>query len=656
MKKFIKIIALFFLLKLFSFNGNAQNTQIVSLSDTLTMEEQVRVCSNLCWKNREKDSDLAMRYGKMGIELAEKEGLNSYLPKLYNYVGVVYQHYKHEPEAAVVYYDRALQHGLKNNDSVEVAYVYNNLGDAFYLTGNVPLAIEYGRKSLDLFAMTNNQTGIAYSCINMGLAYRLSQEYDSALYYFNEAIDVRKVLNDSIGIASATLELAHTHNDMGNWQLAMKYYRSSLQKHLQLNNKNYMAYSLNGIGQAYLKANKNDSALIVFRQALQLSEERNNITGMIGNQCGMAMAYAQLGKRELGEEALGKALENARISGFTRQEMYVYKTWADVERVLDNYKAASQLYQRYIGLYDSLYAQQQFQTMNELKNRFIMSEEINRINIDLAQRKKEKWFLLVVIVLLLLMAGALIMGYRTKTALNSRLKDSNDAKNQLLSIIAHDLVNPFNVLMGMNELQQLDFDQHDCGAARIKGLHMQQTTRETYKMIVNLLDWARAQSDRIQMVPEKFNLSRLMKDVKKAIESMASTKDISIECELSMQNEIVADPNMIRTVLMNLLSNAIKFTPTGGKIRLESFLNEKQIEVRVSDTGIGIPDVEAAKLFKENLLSSRQGTNNERGTGLGLLLCKDFIERHHGKIRVESREGKGSIFSFVLPLQNKGND
>ena len=618
--------------------------------DSLNPAERVKLLSDLCWKNREKDSDMALLYGMEGIKIAEAKGYNWELSRLYNFVGVIYEHYKYKTSEAIPYYDKALKIGLQINDSIEVAYVYNNLGDAFYLAGNIPLAREYAEKSLDMFLRLDNQLGIAYSYINMGLVNRISQQYDSALYYFNKAISVRKAIDDSIGIASATLEVAVTLNEMGKFNEAMNYFKESLDKHKKLNNKNYMAYSFHGIGDVYCEEGKYDSALVYYTNALELNLNRNNVSGVISNQLGIAKVYAYTKRDREGEVLLRNALANATESGITKNILEVYKTWATFYQVLKNYKKASENYQNYIAIYDSLYAGQQFQTLTELKKRFQMSEQLNKINNDLLEKEREQRYLFIIIFLLLVIALNFVLRYRTKVKLSKALQASNSSKDKVLSIISHDLVNPFNVLLGFSELQIEDFKDGNIDEAKHKGEIIYKTTSETFNLVTNLLNWARSQRGKITLMPVTFDIVTLMEEVCAITANMAKSKGIDLRQKTKERIEIVADKDLIRTVLLNLVSNALKYTHDGGIVELEAEQKDKNVVIWVKDNGIGISKEKISTLFGENEIASTLGTNNEKGTGLGLIVCKEFIEKHNGMLSVTSEEGKGSVFSFTLPL------
>jgi two-component system, sensor histidine kinase and response regulator len=173
---------------------------------------------------------------------------------------------------------------------------------------------------------------------------------------------------------------------------------------------------------------------------------------------------------------------------------------------------------------------------------------------------------------------------------------------------------------------------------------------QTLRLLENLLEWANAQHGKISFVPIPFNLSDLVKEEFALIDEMAVGKNILLDCFISDNLTIVADRNMIRTILRNLIINGVKYTNKNGQVKVNAISNNAHVEISVSDNGIGMSKETMEKLFRIDANISTRGTENEKGTGLGLFLCKEFIEKHGGKIWVESEIGKGSTFKLLLPL------
>ena len=231
----------------------------------------------------------------------------------------------------------------------------------------------------------------------------------------------------------------------------------------------------------------------------------------------------------------------------------------------------------------------------------------------------------------------------------SELRALNIQKDKFFSIIAHDLKSPFNAIMGYSEflVEQVkanDFEDVDKYAEIIL-----QSSQRALDLLMNLMEWSRAQTGRIEFNPGHFDLDDFMNGITPLFDNIAGQKIITITADLPPNIKVYADQPMLSTVMRNLISNAIKFTHPGGKIRISAEENQDMITVSISDTGVGISKTMINKLFRIDENYSTSGTQNEKGTGLGLILCKEFIEKHNGKIWVESEEGIGSTFTFALP-------
>ncbi len=237
--------------------------------------------------------------------------------------------------------------------------------------------------------------------------------------------------------------------------------------------------------------------------------------------------------------------------------------------------------------------------------------------------------------------------------INEELIELNAMKNKFFSIIGHDLKNPIGAILGFSEILKIKTNKlsHEKRNMYIENIFS--SAQKTYNLLKNLLDWARSQSGRMVINPENINLTQLIESNISLLKERKREKKIKILSEFPENPAFVfCDINMADAVIRNLLGNAIKFTNPLGEISVKVMIDKKQEQVItvISDTGMGIPTDELNKLFSLNRNYSTQGTEGESGTGLGLILCKEFIERNKGQIWVESELGKGSIFSFTLPL------
>ena len=238
---------------------------------------------------------------------------------------------------------------------------------------------------------------------------------------------------------------------------------------------------------------------------------------------------------------------------------------------------------------------------------------------------------------------------------NDALIESNKAKDKFFSIVAHDLKSPFHGLLGLSHLLSEDFDKFTNDEIKQNVLLIRNSVNNVYGLVENLLQWSRIQLGYIEFTPVVFDFHKTLLDAMNLLESGMHKKHLSVINLVKKETLVYGDEKMILSVIQNLLSNAIKFSFSGGTIRLESEQLNAYTSISITDGGVGIPSEVIPKLFDIDSQYSTRGTNNESGTGLGLILCRELIEKNSGQINVKSELGKGSTFIFTIPSHKTAN-
>lgn len=243
--------------------------------------------------------------------------------------------------------------------------------------------------------------------------------------------------------------------------------------------------------------------------------------------------------------------------------------------------------------------------------------------------------------------------YLQKEALKE-LKKSNETKDKFFSIIAHDLKSPFNAMLGFSNILNDNFDDYDKKEHREFFGIIHKSLNNMYRLLDNLLLWSRSQLGKFDFNPEKINLYLLTNESNELLNQLAENKSIQIINQIPKNIYVDADKDMLSTIIRNLLSNAIKFTPKEGEITITATLsitkkNKSFTTISIKDCGVGIDKKIQSKLFDISENTSTKGTEDETGTGLGLILCKEFVEKHSGEIWIESEVGKGTVINFTIP-------
>jgi len=232
-----------------------------------------------------------------------------------------------------------------------------------------------------------------------------------------------------------------------------------------------------------------------------------------------------------------------------------------------------------------------------------------------------------------------------------KLRELNATKDKFFSIIAHDLKNPFNQLIGFTDLLLLNIRDYSIDEIEEFTRLLNKSSKNGYRLLENLLEWSRTQTNKKPFNPENIFLKDLLLKNIELLNNSAESKNISLKINIDSQLSVYADNNMLLTILRNLISNALKFTKYNGNVEIFAVKHSEKVEISVKDNGVGMEAEDIAKLFRIDEHHSTKGTNNEGGTGIGLILCKEFVEMHSGKIWVESKINEGSTFYFTLPYK-----
>jgi signal transduction histidine kinase len=354
---------------------------------------------------------------------------------------------------------------------------------------------------------------------------------------------------------------------------------------------------------------------------------------------------------------------------FIKYERSACKILGDVEAKKKNYKSAFEYYVRYATLQDTLgneivkkkMAEVVFQNaLNQKESENLLLQKDNEFK---QQTIHNQQFLIVAAGVILLLGFILLVvtirNNRKQHLLNKildqknkELKELNLTKDKFFSIIAHDLKGPFNGLLGLlTELDDNYDDLDELSKHRIIG-SLKRSSHNTYNLLINLLDWTQSHGGKLTNVPQEFLLHEVTNEVLITLSARAVAKNQNLVNNIKQGTRVNADPQIVQAMLLNLVNNGIKFTPAGGTItvRIPEQENPLYLRVEVADNGVGIPESEVTNLFRIDTQYKQRGTENEPGTGLGLVMCKEYANLLGGEIGVRSEPGIGSVFHFTIGL------
>lgn len=551
-----------------------------------------------------------------------------------NSIGLCY-HNMYQGDKAIAQYIEGLK--LCENDMEYTADLISNIAMAHAKMNQLEDAIFNYRKALGINTTIKDSASMAVNYNGLGDVFSSLNKTDSANVNFSKAFHLFKILKKTGYQAIALANLASVYtNYPDSLNQAIDYFDQTWTKFRELGWNHYEAEIKQGIGIVLCKQGKYKEALSAYNESLRLTDQYNR--------------------------------------GFSLKKI-IYQGLSEAYEKMGDFKSALKYHVLFAQYSDSLDQKEKYEQIVNLEKQYETKKKENEIirlqakqeltNIQLSKNKQLKLLGFISAILLLLVVFFVLLKYFEKIKSNDLLKEKNQkieqseqelrilnvAKNKFFSIIAHDLKNPFHTVMGYSWLLSKDYNRYTEEERRQFALDINQSTNSIFRLLQNLLEWSRSQTGRLEFMPLEIEFKRVLENSVSVLRSMAEQKNISIKSEYSGDLIIFADPLMIETVLRNLITNAIKFTPENGLIVISAKQTNDHVSIDVCDSGFGISEEDIQNLFRIDSKVKRKGTNNEDGSGLGLILCKEFVDKNNGTIWVESTPGKGSSFSFTIPAK-----
>jgi len=563
---------------------------------------------------------------KTALDIAIARHDTSTIIKQYNNLGSVSESLD-DLVSAQDYLNRSMTLAREKGDTLVQAISTRNLGYIVKRSGDSLKAREYFLSALSLFRNIDNKRWIATAYSDLGIYYRY-QNQDSSFYFYDKALEIHRMLGDETNAMVTRFNMANLLYDRQKYFDAAQIYRQIYNKCLRQDNL---------IGQAYASI-------------------------MMGS------AYSQLKQTGNAEYYLAIADSIAKIWNQPDYTLNVVKYKIELLKIMGDQSGTFRMLERYNTLSDSILKSQNQSRILELQKRFDNTRqemEIEHLKQQSEHQQKELKnrnaliiALSVGLSLIFLLLFVVILFYR-KNNLHRRkiqenadeLRELNASKDRFFSIIAHDLKSPFSTIFGFTDLLSKDLNEYSEKEVRHFLENISHASHQAYLLLENLLIWAQSQQNTIGFHPGPLDLQATVGEAIRLVESQALQKNIAVSSSIQEQVMVFADQNLTSTILRNLLTNAIKFTHPGGKVMVSASATESLAEISVEDTGTGISPASIEKLFRIDNPLRMPGTAMEKGSGLGLILCREITEKQGGTISVSSEPGKGSRFTFTLPVK-----
>lgn len=606
-------------------------------------------------KNYTQQGNLALSMGKyadaleqylFALELRQQTGNPSEIAASQTNIGLLYRSIGLNSKA-IVYLKDALEHQISNGTDLEAGEAYTNLGNAYFDTKKYQEALECYKKALNYRKDAKDKSLEARSLNSIATVYQELKKFDKAETYFLDALETN---------APAEIKgQAIIYNNLGNFYITTnnkKKALASFYKSLQLNKTTQnllgQGLALRKIGEVYLDLNDYTRADSCLKASLQVGSIGGNLEHLKNTNLALYRLYLE-------KKDFAKALS-------------YYITYAQFQDSIVKTKSSEEL----INARLSVEIEKKKSDITRIENEVIVLRK--EAQLQESESKRQTYILVFLIassLLLVVLGGVLYRAYRLKkqkAALlqekytltqeankqlaesEKNLKKLNATKDKFFSIIAHDLKSPFNALLGFTELLKSRATTLSPEEVYDYGNTIHSSSERLYALLENLLQWARTQTGKIPFNPTAFNLNEVLLQNIHIQELAANNKNITLEVDSIGEFSVEADIEMVNTIMRNLLSNAIKFTPSGGIISVSTVTINDFVAVSITDTGNGMTQEDLNLLFRLDVHFTTKGTGNETGTGLGLIICKEFIEQNKGEITVSSQVGKGTTFTFTLPI------
>ncbi len=614
--------------------GIAQSDK--SIDSVLSLKDdslKVSLMTKMSRDYKDIDTKKGLSLGYKALEISKNLDFKFGIAHSHKAIGLNYWRMS-EYDNALENYFTSLELFEELKDTLETARLNNNIGIIYFSREQYPKATQYLEKSIQISKLLNSYDNISRSLHNLGLIAFDIKDYHKSISYFQKSCEMTFKTSDSMLRSANYSFIGKNFTRLKMFDSAYYYLDLSKKYGEKLHNKNHIAMVYNQFADYY-------NSIKDFKKSLEFSELGYQLGSEIGNNYLRLEAFDQM---------------HISYSG------------------LKDYKKAYDYHIKYFELWDTLKNDENIKSVAQKEIRFEYDKKMKQLDLEknneLYANEITLRIVLIGSALLALISMFIFWLYRSKTKANKQLIDSNNeinkqkeeltdlnillqesnqTKDKFFSIIAHDLKNPLGNFRNVLNILSGSYDNlSEQDKTEFINL-MKESADNIYELLENLLTWARSQRGAIEFHPTELDIREMITNTITLNQPLAERKQIKIQFDSPKDFKAFIDPNLFNTVVRNILTNAIKFTPENGLINVSLSYNVKEFSLVIEDNGIGIDEIALQSLFKIGEIKSRPGTNKEKGTGLGLILSKDFIDKHNGNITIESKVNHGTKFIITIP-------
>lgn len=700
-----KYIYLLFSLLILAFvieiNANPRIHSLENRLKTSSEKERYVILLQLSTEYEDVFNDYSINYAEQALELAIKLKNKNFETEAIGRIGSAYISAS-QFGRALEYYQKYKLIAERTNDRQKMSNAYVNIGFIYKQWADFNTAIEFYLKALKIAEETGDKLSKINAYENIGLIYTDWGKLDKALENLQKDLALSNELKDKQEIIKSYMALGKYYTKAKSITMAQINYFKAIQLAEEIGKKSLIAKCYVSLGDLQIN-NPNKFAKTQkekYEKAYDFYQSAYKQYKDIFNNIEMGKTLIKISNvnflQENSEEAirnLNEGLEIIKKQNLRNEMKEAYEISSKIYFKSKNYEKAFNNLKQYSDLKDSIFSDENNKKISEMQVRLETEKQEKNIEILKKEQDNSKYILYLMIlafVIVIIILIALYSRFKFKNEINKELQTTNNqleetnskltasekelmslnseladinlklteseldlkklnaTKDKFFSIIAHDLKNPIHALMFSTEvLLSIKIELDTRVKKQISGMHS--TSKQLYNLLNNLLIWASSQSNNIEYNPMIQDLHEIIFENIELNRPLADKKNIDLRSNTKPMTTAYIDLNAIKTVIRNLITNAIKFTQDGGTISIDVEDNGEELFVIISDSGVGIKPEDVEKLFKIDVYHSTKGTAQESGTGLGLTLCREFVEMNKGKIWVESTVGVGSKFIFSLP-------
>ncbi|MPQ46674.1 tetratricopeptide repeat protein [Marinifilum sp. N1E240] len=608
----------------------------------------------------------AIAYNQTAMDIAEQKNLKKEKIKTIFFKGY-YLYATGQPDSSLVHLNRAFKLATESKESKIKMQCLNTMAANYLNQGKYDKALSNFTQAYSIADSMQLKKMLPNLSLNIGTTLLYNEDLEQAIGYFERVIEMSDTTDVNLAYASALNNLGACYSRKADHEKALVYFEKALPAYQKLNNQFQIAQLYANLGQSNYILGRIEAARPYLKKAISLNRASKSSNQLIINLIILGKLQLQENEFLQAKYSLFEAQELVNKYNINYNKVDLYKAISLYFENTGQFNEALNYKQKELNFKDSIFNVDHQQQIAELETKFqskqkekdnqILRKDLSIEKMKVQEQTTIRNFLIALSILIIILGSILLNRARIKRQAHKiiekqklELEIANATKDKFFSIIAHDLRSPFSTIIGFSDFLNEEYDDLSNEERKAQILDIKKASHRTYNLLENLLTWSKVQQGGVKINPEPIQLNALLKRSVNNFQSSAKLKNIDLSFESDQLINVITDQFSFELVIGNLINNAIKFTPAGGSINIKALVKNNKAIVKVKDTGVGLSQTAAQKIFNINESYTTKGTNDEKGSGLGLILCKEFVEMNNGEIWFCNEYDKGACFAFSQPL------